>query len=145
MKVVAINGSPKMDRGTTALILAPFLEGLRGSGGRGALLHQKARDQPLPWRFSLFHCHTGGVFSEGRYADAAPQAMRGRYLGVCYPALSERDDRAAKESDGPHIDSAGEAVHRVSRRALSPSSARGNQAWSSYIGFQLRLLGDGQL
>lgn len=29
MKVLAINGSPKMDKGNTALILEPFLEGMR--------------------------------------------------------------------------------------------------------------------
>ena len=41
MKVVAINGSPKMDKGTTALILAPFLEGLRGSGAEVELFYTK--------------------------------------------------------------------------------------------------------
>jgi multimeric flavodoxin WrbA len=41
MKVVAINGSPKMDKGTTALILAPFLEGLRGSGAEEELFYTK--------------------------------------------------------------------------------------------------------
>jgi len=41
MKVVAINGSPKMDKGTTALILTPFLEGLRGSGAEVELFCTK--------------------------------------------------------------------------------------------------------
>jgi multimeric flavodoxin WrbA len=33
MKVLAINGSPHMDKGSTALILNPFLEGIRSAGG----------------------------------------------------------------------------------------------------------------
>ncbi len=33
MKVLAINGSPHMDKGNTALILNPFLEGIRSAGG----------------------------------------------------------------------------------------------------------------
>ena len=41
MKVVAISGSPKMDKGTTALILAPFLEGLRESGAEVELFYTK--------------------------------------------------------------------------------------------------------
>lgn len=41
MKVVAINGSPKMDKGTTALILDPFLDGLRGSGAEVELFYTK--------------------------------------------------------------------------------------------------------
>ncbi len=32
MRVLAINSSPKMDKGNTALILNPFLEGMRGAG-----------------------------------------------------------------------------------------------------------------
>lgn len=32
MKVLAINSSPRMDRGNTALILNPFLEGMKEAG-----------------------------------------------------------------------------------------------------------------
>lgn len=32
MKVLAINSSPKMDKGNTAMILTPFLEGMREAG-----------------------------------------------------------------------------------------------------------------
>jgi len=32
MKVIAINGSPRMDNGNTALILNPFLEGMKEAG-----------------------------------------------------------------------------------------------------------------
>jgi multimeric flavodoxin WrbA len=44
MKVVAINGSPHKDRGNTAVVLGPFLEGLRDAGADVELLHVKDLD-----------------------------------------------------------------------------------------------------
>ena len=41
MKVVAINGSPKMDKGSTALILEPLLEGMREMGAEVELFCTK--------------------------------------------------------------------------------------------------------
>jgi len=41
VKVVAINSSPQMDKGTTALILNPFLEGMRGAGAEVELFFTK--------------------------------------------------------------------------------------------------------
>jgi multimeric flavodoxin WrbA len=61
MRVVAINGSPKMDKGTTALILAPFLEGMRGSGAEVELFYtRKLKINPC---LGDFRCatHTGGT------------------------------------------------------------------------------------
>lgn len=40
-KVIAINGSPRMDRGNTSLILTPFLEGLRKAGADVELYYTK--------------------------------------------------------------------------------------------------------
>lgn len=39
MKVLAFNGSPKMDKGNTALILEPFLDGMRETGAEVELLY----------------------------------------------------------------------------------------------------------
>jgi multimeric flavodoxin WrbA len=41
MKVVAINSSPKMDKGNTALVLEPFLEGMREAGAEVELFYTK--------------------------------------------------------------------------------------------------------
>lgn len=41
MKVLAINSSPKMDKGNTALILNPFLEGMREAGAEVELFYTK--------------------------------------------------------------------------------------------------------
>ncbi len=39
MKVLAINGSPRMEKGNTALILDPFLDGMRSAGAEVELLY----------------------------------------------------------------------------------------------------------
>jgi multimeric flavodoxin WrbA len=44
VKVVAINASPKMDKGNTALILDPFLDGMRGAGAEVELFYTKKLD-----------------------------------------------------------------------------------------------------
>jgi multimeric flavodoxin WrbA len=55
MKVVAINASPSMDRGNTAVILEPFLNGLRDEGAEIELLHTwKLRIKPCLGEFSCW-------------------------------------------------------------------------------------------
>jgi multimeric flavodoxin WrbA len=44
MKVLAFNGSPKMDKGNTALILNPFLDGMRQAGAEVELLYTSKLD-----------------------------------------------------------------------------------------------------
>lgn len=41
MNVLAFNSSPKMEKGNTALILNPFLEGMREAGAEVELLYIK--------------------------------------------------------------------------------------------------------
>jgi multimeric flavodoxin WrbA len=41
MNVIVINGSPKMDKGNTAVILAPFLDGMRDAGADVELYYTK--------------------------------------------------------------------------------------------------------
>lgn len=44
MKALAINSSPKMDKGNTALILNPFLEGMRGARAEVELFYTRKLD-----------------------------------------------------------------------------------------------------
>ncbi|KKK41898.1 hypothetical protein LCGC14_1640590 [marine sediment metagenome] len=39
MRVIAINSSPKMDKGNTALILNPFFEGMKNAGAEVELFY----------------------------------------------------------------------------------------------------------
>jgi len=41
IKVLAFNCSPKMDKGNTALILTPFLEGMREAGAKVELFYTR--------------------------------------------------------------------------------------------------------
>jgi multimeric flavodoxin WrbA len=63
MKVLAFNGSPKKDKGNTAVILAPFLDGLRQAGAEVELFYTKDLDiNPCQGEFNCWlktpgHCH----------------------------------------------------------------------------------------
>jgi multimeric flavodoxin WrbA len=45
MKVLAINSSPRMDKGNTALILNPFLEGMKEAGAEVDLFYTRVHVQ----------------------------------------------------------------------------------------------------
>lgn len=59
--VLAFNCSPRMGRGNTALILDPFIEGLRDAGARVELLYtKKLRILPCTGEFSCWSARTRG-------------------------------------------------------------------------------------
>ena len=39
MKVIAVNGSPRMEKGYTALILTPFIQGMMDAGSEVELFY----------------------------------------------------------------------------------------------------------
>ncbi len=63
MKVLSFNGSPRMDKGNTALILNPYLEGMRKAGAEVELFYiKKLKIDPcvgelLCWGKNLGKCH----------------------------------------------------------------------------------------
>jgi hypothetical protein len=44
IKVLAVNCSPRMDKGNTAIILSPFIQGMRDSGAQVKMLYSKRLD-----------------------------------------------------------------------------------------------------
>lgn len=65
MKVLAINSSPWMDKGNTALILDPFLEGMREAGAEVELFYTKKLDiKPCQGEFNCWLKSPGKCFQE---------------------------------------------------------------------------------
>ena len=55
MKVLAINSSPKMDKGNTAMILNPFLEGMKEAGAEVELFYtSKLNIHPCTGEFNCW-------------------------------------------------------------------------------------------
>lgn len=63
MKVIAINSSPKMDRSKTALILNPFINGMKEAGANVELFYIKKLDiNPCQGEFSCYFKSPGKCF-----------------------------------------------------------------------------------
>ena len=78
-RVVAINGSAKMEKGNTALVLAPFLDGVREAGGSVELFYAKRLNvKPCTGEFYCWNEKPGEC-----YIDDDMQ--------VLYPKLRETD------------------------------------------------------
>lgn len=76
VKVIAINASPKMDKGNTALILDPFLDGMRESGAEVELLYTKKLEiKPCQGELNCW-LKTPGKCFQGDDMDAVLDAMR---------------------------------------------------------------------
>ncbi len=71
MKVVAINGSPHGDTGNTALILNPFLEGMKAAGAKVMVFE------------------TLGIVSR-------PLLPRDQYVAIANQHIAQRVQRAAR-------------------------------------------------
>lgn len=65
MKVIAFNASPKMDKGNTALILTPFLEGMREAGAEVELFYtKKLKINPCQGEFNCWFKTPGRCFQD---------------------------------------------------------------------------------
>ena len=74
MKVLAINGSPRMHKGNTALILGPFLEGMREAGAEVELLYTRKLDiKPCLGCFRCWIKTPGKCVQEDDMAILLPQ------------------------------------------------------------------------
>jgi len=65
MKVLAFNCSPRMDKGNTAMILTPFLEGMREAGAEVELLYtKKLKINPCQGNFICWSKTPGKCFQK---------------------------------------------------------------------------------
>lgn len=74
VKVIAFNGSPKMERSNTSLILDPFLEGMREAGAKVELFcTMRLKINPCMGEFDCWHKDTGKCFQDDDMNSLLPR------------------------------------------------------------------------
>ncbi len=101
MKVLAINGSPHMDEGNTAMILNPFLEGMKETGADVELFYtRKLNIGPCLGDMSCWFKHPGEcgqkddmqmLFPKFKEADVIVWASPVYYAGITGPLKNLMD------------------------------------------------------
>jgi hypothetical protein len=85
MKAHVINASPNMDKGNTAAILGPFIDGMREAGAEIELFYsKKLRIQPCQGEMNCMLKTPGVCFSARRYGLAEAKVEGGRPHRCCY-------------------------------------------------------------
>jgi multimeric flavodoxin WrbA len=138
MKVLAINGSPHMQKGNTALILGPFLEGMREAGAEVELLYTSKLDiKPCLGCFSCWIKTPGrcvheddmsGILVKLREADIWVWATPLYFDGVSGP-LKNLIDRLT-----PLLRLHAEVRHGHSRHVVEEGPVRGKVVLASNCG-----------
>jgi len=80
MKVIAINGSPRMEKGYTALILTPFIQGMMDAGSQVELFY--------PRRLKVKPCTCGEMYC---WYEKAGECCIKDDMQLLYPQLREAD------------------------------------------------------
>lgn len=86
MKIVAINSSPNMDKGNTALILSPFLEGMREAGTDVELFYtKKMKINPCQGEFHCWFKTPGKCFQKDDMQMLLPKLSEADVLVLATP------------------------------------------------------------
>ena len=73
LKVFAINSSPNMDKGSTAFILNPFIEGMREAGAEVEVFYtKKLKINPCQGEFNCWKVHPGKCFQKDDMTNILP-------------------------------------------------------------------------
>lgn len=80
MKVIAINGSPRMEKGYTALILTPFIQGMMDAGAEVELFYAR--------RLKIKPCTCGEMYC---WYEKAGECCIKDDMQMLYPQLREAD------------------------------------------------------
>ncbi len=86
MKVVAINSSPHMSKGCTALLLNPFLEGMKEAGAEVELFYTKDLEiNPCQGEFNCWLKTPGKCFQRDDMATLLPKLAKANIWVVATP------------------------------------------------------------
>ncbi len=86
MKVVVINGSPHMDKGNTALILKPFLEGVRETEAEVKIYYtKKLKINPCQGEYHCWYKTPGKCFQDDDMQMVLPEVSRANILIFATP------------------------------------------------------------
>jgi len=86
MKVIAINSSPNMDKGNTAAILNPFLDGMRESGAELELYYtKKLKIKPCQGEFNCWLKTPGKCFQKDDMEWLRPKLAEADVLVLATP------------------------------------------------------------
>jgi multimeric flavodoxin WrbA len=86
MKVVAINSSPNMGKGNTALVLGPFLEGMREAGAEVELFYtSKLKINPCQGEFNCWLKTPGECFQQDDMQMLLPKLAEAEVLVLATP------------------------------------------------------------
>jgi multimeric flavodoxin WrbA len=86
MKVMAINSSPKMDEGNTAVILTPFIEGMEEAGAEVEVLYtKKLKIKPCEGEFNCWLKTPGKCFQKDDMQWILPKLKESDILVLSTP------------------------------------------------------------
>ncbi len=85
-EVLAINGSPRMEKGNTFLVLTPFLEGMTEAGARVELFYASRLDvEPCTGEFYCWNEKPGECYIEDDMQDLYPKLREAEILVLATP------------------------------------------------------------
>lgn len=88
-KVVAINGSPRMQKGNTAMILTPFIEGMEEAGAEVELFYAKRlKVEPCTGGFICWHQKPGECHIKDDMQLVYPKLAQAEILVLATPVYS---------------------------------------------------------
>ena len=86
MKVLAINGSPRMEKGNTHLVLGPFLQGMTEAGADVELVYASRLDvEPCTGEFHCWYEKPGECYIQDDMQDLYPQLRAAETLVLATP------------------------------------------------------------
>ena len=86
VKVIVFNGSARMEKGNTALVLAPFLDGLKHAGATVELFYSKKLNvKPCSGELSCWHNTPGRCYIQDDMQKLYPKLRQADILVLATP------------------------------------------------------------